>query len=137
MIFRTDKHEVDWGTLKQRLQEDNFDNGRSVEQYRRSFQNSYWYCLVYHESMVIGTARVLSDGICNAYVVDVWTYTPFRRQGIAKQMMNLLVKALPGQHIYLFTDDSVTFYEQCSFAPEAQGMGLVSGKWLDNKLMSE
>jgi ribosomal protein S18 acetylase RimI-like enzyme len=49
---------------------------------------------------------VLSDGVCNAYVVDIWTHSAFRRQGIAHRLMSLLEDKLEGQHVYLFTDDA-------------------------------
>ena len=32
-------------------------------------------------------ARLLSDGVCNAYLVDVWTMSVYRRQGIASRMI--------------------------------------------------
>ena len=131
--FRTDKHEIDWVMLKQVLAQDAFDNGRSPEQYRDSFQNSYQYCIAYHYSVIIGTARVLSDGICNAYVVDVWTATPWRKQGIGRRMIHLLLSGLTGQHVYLFTDEAIRFYKQCGFQLQPYGMGLVAGKWLQKE----
>src|SRR5258707_3877288 len=32
---------------------------------------------------LVGMARLLSDGVCNAYLVDVWTLSSYRRRGIA------------------------------------------------------
>ena len=55
-------------------------------------------------------ARLLSDGVCNAYLVDVWTASSHRRQGIAAQMLRLLIDAVPGQHIGLQTDDAQALY---------------------------
>ena len=72
---------VDWQEMKERVAEDDFDNGRTPEQLRQSFLNSHSACIAYADGRIIGTARILSDGVCNAYLVDVWTYTPFRRQG--------------------------------------------------------
>jgi predicted GNAT family acetyltransferase len=79
---------------------------------------------------IVGKARVLSDGVCNAYIVDVWTYTPYRRRGIASQMMNLLMDKLEGQHVYLFTDDAVEFYKKLGFKEQDIGLGRVVGEWL-------
>ena len=52
---------------------------------------------------------MLSDGFCNAYVVDVWTFSKYRRRRIASKMMEILMDQLSGQHVYLFTDDQVDF----------------------------
>ena len=62
-------------------------------------------------------ARLLSDGVCNAYLVDVWTASSHRRQGIAAQMLRLLIAAVPGQHIGLQTTDAQALYESVGFRP--------------------
>ena len=59
---------------------------------------------------VIGTVRVLSDDVGNAYMVDVWTLSAYRKRGIARRMIELALEQLPGQHVYLDTDDAQEFY---------------------------
>ena len=81
----------------------------------------------------MGTARALSDGVCNAYIVDVWTYLPYRRQGVATTMMHRLLARLPGQHVYLFTDEALAFYKSLGFAAQETGLGIVVGRWLENE----
>ncbi|NJN85208.1 MAG: GNAT family N-acetyltransferase [Leptolyngbyaceae cyanobacterium SL_7_1] len=133
VTYKTDLEQVDWQAMKSTLAGDEFDNGRSPSQLQASFQNSYATVIAYADAQIIGTARVLSDGVCNAYIVDVWTFTPYRRQGIASAMMQLLLSGLEGQHVYLFTDDSVEFYEKLGFEVQAIGLGKVVGQWLQNK----
>ena len=130
MNYRDDVQNIDWAALKVLLVEDHFDNGRSPEQLQRSFENSRHVVIVHHNGQVIGTARVLSDGVCNAYVVDVWTHSPHRRQGIAREMMRRLLAKLPGQHVALFTTDAVDYYAKLGFAEEHTGMSQVVGTWL-------
>ena len=132
ITFKFDLKNVAWSTLKDRLIEDNFDNGRTPEQLKRCFENSFASIIAYDGDKIIGKARTLSDGVCNAYIVDVWTYTPYRSRGIASQMMQHLFKKLTGQHIYLFTDDAVEFYENLGFKPQSIGLGKVVGKWLEH-----
>ena len=112
--------------------EDSFDNGRTPEQYAISFGNSYAVIFAWADGEIIGKARVLSDGVCNAYIVDVWTYSPFRKLGIASKMLELLEETLQGQHVYLFTDDSVPFYEKAGYQIQDIGLGKVIGRWLKN-----
>ncbi len=121
---------IDWEALKADLAADRFDNGRSPEQLRRSFENSCAVVLACRGERVIGTARVLSDGVCNAYVVDVWTQSEFRRQEIGRQMMEILLSRLEGQHVYLFTDDATGFYRKLGFEEQPTGLGRVVGTWL-------
>src|SRR5690606_4903989 len=123
---------IDWQEMKRVLVEDDFDNGRTPEQLERSFANSHSFCVAYSGGRMIGTARVLSDGVCNAYVVDVWTHSDFRRQAVATRMMEALLHELPGQHVYLFTDDAVDFYTTLGFRPQGTGLARVIGRWLDN-----
>jgi predicted GNAT family acetyltransferase len=121
---------VDWAEMKAALTADDFDNGRTPAELAESFANSYAAVVAYDGEKVIGTARVLSDGVCNAYIVDVWTLSAYRRRGIASKMMDLLLARCDGQHVYLFTDDMVPFYEKLGFTPQDVGMGKVVGKWL-------
>ncbi|BAY45126.1 GCN5-related N-acetyltransferase [Scytonema sp. HK-05] len=137
LTYKRDLKNVNWEEMKTTLSQDKFDNGRSPEQLRASFTNSYATCIAYAENRIIGTARVLSDGICNAYVVDVWTFTPYRRQGVASTMMRMLLDELQGQHICLFTDTALNFYKKLGFTKGETCMEKVIGKWLVNTLVTQ
>ena len=132
ITYTFDLTNMNWDEMKSILKDDNFDNGRSVEQYKISFENSFAACIAYDGERMVGNVRVLSDGICNAYIVDVWTHRAYRRQGIATQMMKLCFEKLPGQHIYLFTDDRVDFYRTLGFEEQGVGLAVISGTWLEN-----
>jgi ribosomal protein S18 acetylase RimI-like enzyme len=124
---------VDWDAMKNVLVADNFDNGRTPAQLEKSFRNSEVVVIAYAGQRIVGTARALSDGVCNAYVVDVWTDSAFRRQGVARTMMHLLMERLQGQHLFLWTDDAEEFYKRIGF-DECNCVGLqkVVGQWLVN-----
>lgn len=130
VTYKTDLHNVDWLDMKTTLLQDKFDNGRSPEQFKTSFENSYATCIAYIDNRIIGTARVLSDGVCNAYMVDVWTLSSFRHQGIGKTMVKILLSRLKGQHVHLFTDDTVDFYKKLGFIEQPVGLSQVVGTWL-------
>ncbi|GAC1542908.1 MAG: hypothetical protein NVS2B7_16320 [Herpetosiphon sp.] len=128
--YKRDLVGIDWAAMKATLSADAFDNGRSPEQLQRSFEQSFSTCVAYDGDQIVGTVRVLSDGVCNAYVVDVWTLSSHRRQGIARQMMDILLDELQGQHVYLFTDDSAGFYLKLGFVERPTGLEKVIGRWL-------
>jgi ribosomal protein S18 acetylase RimI-like enzyme len=123
---------IDWEEAKADLGADRFDNGRTAEALRRSFAQSTHVAFARDGERLVGMARLLSDGVCNAYVVDVWTASAYRRQGIASAMMRLLIDAVPGQHVGLQTHDAQTFYTSLGFEPQPEFWSSVSGRWLDN-----
>ena len=129
--YKLDLDGVDWDDMKSTLMDDKWDNGRTPKQYKDSFENSYVTCLVYDDNRLIGVSRALSDGVGNAYIIDMWTHSSYRKQGIARQMMEHLLKALPGQHVYLQTDDdTLGFYEKLGFKKRPNGMDIVVGEYL-------
>ena len=124
---------VDWAQAKADLAADDFDNGRSPEALRRSFAQSHHAVVAHDGDRVVGMARLLSDGVCNAYLVDVWTASSHRRQGIGRAMVEHLAEQVPGQHIGLQTDDAADFYTALGFRPQPAFMSRVTGGWLDNE----
>ena len=126
----TDLDSVDWSKLRQALIEDNFDNGRTPEEYERSARGSALNVYALKGEEIVGNARLLSDGVCNAYIVDVWIRSDLRRQGIGRALVDRLLVACEGQHVYLFTDDMQSFYESLGFREQPVGMSKVVGTWL-------
>ncbi len=123
---------IDWVQAKADLAADVFDNGRTPEALRRSFEQSQHVAIARDGARVVGMARLLSDGVCNAYLIDVWTLSSHRRQGIASAMVRALEEKVPGQHIGLQTDDAQAFYASLGFARQPEFLSLVVGQWLDN-----
>jgi ribosomal protein S18 acetylase RimI-like enzyme len=126
---------VDWVRAKADLAADDFDNGRSPEALGRSFAQSQHVVVARDEDdgtgRVVGMARLLSDGVCNAYLLDVWTDCAYRRRGIASSMVRMLMEQVPGQHVGLQTGDAQAFYATLGFRPQPEFMSAVVGVWLD------
>ena len=123
---------VDWAAMTSDLRADDFDNGRTPAALRRSFEQSQHVAIAWDGDDAIGTARLLSDGVCNAYLVDVWTRSTHRRQGVATAMLRDLMERVPGQHIALQTDDAQAFYASLGFRRQPEMWSIVVGTWLDN-----
>lgn len=122
---------VDWSALKRDLAADDFDNGRTPDELARSFAASREVVFAFAGDRVVGKARALSDGVCNAYVVDLWTHSAHRRRGIGRALLEALLARLPGQHVCLFTDDAPAFYAACGFASRGTAFERVVGAWLN------
>lgn len=123
---------IEWEQVKADLAADDFDNGRSAQALRRSFEQSQHVAIAWDGDRVVGTARLLSDGVCNAYLLDVWAASAFRRQGIGSTLVQRLVNEVPGQHIGLQTDDAAEFYASLGFGRQPEFWSTVSGSWLGN-----
>ncbi len=132
ITYKHDLSQVDWRAMKAIREADNYDNGRTPEQLAMSFGNSFRTCIAYDDDQIIGTARVLSDGVCNAYLLDVWTLSAYRRRGIARTLIDTLLEDLQGQHVYLFTNGATEFYKQLGFTQGGIGFERVVGTWLVN-----
>lgn len=129
--YSTDCAAVDWDRLKAALVASDFCNGRTPDEYRKSAAGSHLNVFVYAQDEIVGNGRVLSDGVCNAYIVDVWTAPEHRRRGVATEVVRLLCESVPGQHVYLQTDDACELYEKCGFRVQEHGMSRVVGSWLN------
>jgi predicted GNAT family acetyltransferase len=116
---------IDWRQVKADLAADDFDNGRSPEALHRSFEQSQHVAIARDDSRVVGTARLLSDGVGNAYLVDVWTASAYRRRGIATAMIRSLIDRVPGQHIGLQTSEAQALYQSLGFRPQPEFWSLV------------
>jgi len=132
VLFHENPGNVNWGQLREDLTDDEFHNGRTTHQLKLSFENSQLQAYANDQERCIGTARALSDGTGNAYIIDVWTQSSYRKQGIATEMMEMMMRKCPGQHIYLQTDDAIQFYRDLGFNDQPLGMSIVIGEYLQN-----
>ena len=132
MSFDSSLKGIDWERAKADLAADEFDNGRAPEALRRSFEQSQHVAFARDGDRLVGMARLLSDGVCNAYLLDVWTSSDYRRQGIASAMIGRLLDQVPGQHVGLQTDEAQAFYESLGFRPQPEFWSVVVGGWLEN-----
>jgi GNAT superfamily N-acetyltransferase len=124
---------IDWVQAKADLAADDFDNGRSPQALRASFEQSQHVAIAWDGDRVVGMARLLSDGVCNAYLLDVWTMSAYRRQGIGTTMVRQLMSRVPGQHIGLQTEDAEAFYASLGYHHQPVFMSAVVGEWLANE----
>ncbi len=95
--------------------------------------NSQATRLAYADDSVIGTARVLSDCVSNAYLVDIWTLGAVRHHGVARTTIELLLEKRHGQHVHLFTEGSVDFDKKLCSIERPIGIEKVVGQWLVNE----
>lgn len=85
-----------------------------------------WYVVnAYDNDTLIGTGRVISDGVIQACVCGVVVHPRYRKQGIGTEIVRKLVtKCRESQlHIQLFcVEDKVSYYQRLGFEVFAVGM---------------
>lgn len=131
ITWRASTDGIDFDAAKADLGADRFDNGRSAGALRRAFEGSAHVIFALDGDRVVGMARLLSDGVANAYLVDVWTASSHRGRRIATTMVHHLVDQVPGQHVGLQADDG-RLYEALGFQAKPQFWSTISGTWLAN-----
>ena len=143
--YQHDCSNINWQQLFERLVDDDLDNGRSVSELEMSFVNSEHVIFavgneaeaVVGETVVgdaiVGMARALSDNVCNAYIVDVWTDSRYRNRGIGSRLVNELCEKVSGQHVYLYTENAQSFYQRLGFQRYGSGYAKISGNWLNRE----
>jgi len=91
--------------------------GRSRKDVLRSMQHSYCFALLKGKS-TIGFARVVSDEVVFAYIMDLFIRPVFRGKGYSKMLMDFMINSpkLAGvQKWMLATKDTQDLYRKFNF----------------------
>ncbi|MGI6358409.1 MAG: GNAT family N-acetyltransferase [Bacillota bacterium] len=96
-----------------------------AEQLAAAMDGSWYVLYAYDQDRLVGTGRVVSDGVINAYLCGLGVDSEYRRQGIGTRIMELLVQRCQqsGLHIQFFCEEQlVPFYQQRGYSRFAAGM---------------
>jgi len=94
----------------------------------QAFKKSY-YITAYADEALVGFARAISDGYYYTGIYDVVVRPSNQNQGIAKTMMQMLLREFKGSYFFLsYTEGNRPFYVKCGFEDLATGMWIDKGK---------
>jgi GNAT superfamily N-acetyltransferase len=117
IVIRDSLGGVTGATLKQFYAAAEFDNGRTAEEYERSFRNSV-VRLAFDGDRVIGAARAITDGVYTAAVFDVCVLPGYRKRGLGRRIVQSLLDGLKGQFVVLVCDEELRkFYGAAGLGP--------------------
>jgi ribosomal protein S18 acetylase RimI-like enzyme len=68
---------------------------------RQAFLNSYRVVTAWNDNRLVGSCRILSDGLCYGMIFDVGVLPEHRRKGVATTMLNLLLDGMDNMTIHL------------------------------------
>ena len=114
----TDKDKIDVDFTHAFLNTTYWAKGRSREDVVKSIENSITYG-VYLEGKQIGFARVLTDYVVFAYIMDVFIIDEYRGKGYARDLMEVMLAHPELQNVkrwFLGTVDAVGLYKKFGFS---------------------
>jgi len=91
--------------------------GRSLEEVQKSMEHSICFGLCDRQGHTIGFARVLTDGVVVAYLLDVFILEPYRGQGLGQYLLNYVLydAGIQAKVWMLATADAHALYEKFGF----------------------
>lgn len=100
-IIRHSCEGVDWQQVRSILKRVNMGS-RDPDILQEAFLASYATAFAWHNEEVIGFARAISDGVCNAAIYDVAVAPEFQRMGLGTKILRALLSRLDSLNIILF-----------------------------------
>lgn len=128
-IVSVQKEEVDIDILHRLLKSSYWAQHRTREEIEASVENSLCFSLLRNKQM-IGFARVLTDKMAYAIILDMIIKNDYRGQGLGQWMMACICKhpeVAPLRQL-LWTGDADQFYNKCEFA-EMTTLKFMSRNW--------
>lgn len=131
-----DKNRLKINVIQEMLRETYWGKTRSVEEIQRTIDNSRCYGL-YLDGEQIGFARVLSDTVVFAYLMDVLIHKDYKGKGYSRILLDVIFNDPEYADIHrwnLATRDAHGLYEKYGFSAPAQPqvfMEKILVKWND------
>ncbi|WP_340154393.1 GNAT family N-acetyltransferase [uncultured Winogradskyella sp.] len=113
----TDKSKLQVEVIHQFLTETYWAKGRTLDDVKISIENGLCFG-VYIENKQIGFARIVTDYVIFAYVMDVFILPEYRKKGYSKQLMgaiNLEPRLQKCKVWMLKTSDAHNLYKQFGY----------------------
>lgn len=118
-IILTDKSKIDIDAVHDYLcHESYWAKGRSIERVKTSIENSMCFGLYDAEENMLGFARVITDKVVFAYLMDFFIFEQYQGKGLGKKLVQHIIEH-PELQVRLWFLATVTahgFYKQFGFS---------------------
>lgn len=137
ITYKTTKEDINWQEVSDVLRRSHLSD-RPAQEQKTIFTNSYAVVFVYDGEHIVGVARALSDGVCQAAVYNVALDEEYQGNGIGREMIARLVAQLQGQNIILYTHpQTVAMYEKFGFRRNKTALSMFAAaedhmEWLES-----
>lgn len=130
--YKTGTDCIDWDSLFELYYKTDgvrgFGRAREHKLIKESFLNTYKVITAWEEDLIVGAARMISDGICYGWIHDMAVHPDYRKKGIGKEIINGLTD---GEDNLLFgltsSFEAVEFYKSLGFKKHKTGMAKYPG----------
>lgn len=88
------------------------------ETLHKAMKQSWMVVSVYDGERLIGTGRLISDGVINAYLCGLIVDPAFRSKGVGKEMVRMMAERCTEAKLYLqllAEEDKAGYYEKLGF----------------------
>ncbi|MEP6597097.1 MAG: GNAT family N-acetyltransferase [Ginsengibacter sp.] len=113
----TDKSKIDLDYVQRFLSQSYWSPAIEMSVVKKAMEGSLSFG-IYNNNNQIGYARVITDTATFAYLADIFIDENFRRRGLGKWLVEMIMKHpdLQGlRRVILTTKDAHKLYEQCGF----------------------
>ena len=120
LVVKDGVAEMDFERVRCMLAESFWSPGISHAEVVRGAENSALVVGAFFDGLQIAYARVISDKIRFAYILDVYVAEAHRRKGVARTMMRHILAHRELKDVYqwlLITKDAHSVYSALGFAP--------------------
>ena len=103
----------------------NLEYDFSVTDLARAIQNSWYAISIYHSNELIGSGRIIADGVHHALIVDLIIHPDYQGKGLGRRLLDRLVQKCKDnkiRDIQLFAASDKSGFE--TRPPNAPGMQL-------------
>lgn len=121
-VVSKDKTKLDPAFIQSMLKETYWGKQRTIEEIRKTIDNSRCYGL-YLNNQQIGFARVLSDTVVFAYLMDVLIHADYKGKGYSRILLDTIFNDPEYTSIHrwnLATKDAHDLYKKFGFSAPAQ-----------------
>jgi GNAT superfamily N-acetyltransferase len=127
VVISSDKSKLDINVIHQFLTTSYWANGRTIEEVKTSIENSDCYGM-YIQNKQIGFARIISDYIVFAYLMDVFIIPEYQGKGFSKLLLRNIFEDEKFSKVkkwMLATADAHSLYEKFGFKKVASSEKLM------------
>ncbi len=117
IVVSTDKSKLDILLIHEFLTSSYWAGGRTIDQVKKSIENTFCFG-IYVNNEQVGFARVLTDKVVFAYLMDVFVIEKHRGNGYSKILLKEIFNHPDFSEIgkwYLATRDAHNLYKQFQF----------------------
>ena len=133
----TDKENVDYQAVADILDHFGLSHFDAATE-EKIFKNSYATAFIYDVDQVVGCARAISDGVCQAAIYNVALLEGYQGQQLGRKLIDSLLEQVKGCNVILYTHPkTVSMYEKMGFRRQKTGMAIYNGnaeslKWMED-----